>query len=177
MLGAPVARVKNPLRTRLPKAAMTQDDCTDLRQRVIRLEDIERARGFMFTYAETVDDADPETVAGLFRQDGLLSTSRGVARGRAEIRAFFEKAFAADNSRKRHFVVNLRATWLEEGLVRVQSYFHFVGRLPESSVLGWGRYDDTVDVAGERPCFAAKTIELDLRTDLDRGWATDEGEA
>jgi uncharacterized protein (TIGR02246 family) len=118
MLCAPVARVKNPLRTRLLKAAMTQDDCTDLRQRVIRLEDIERARGFMFTYAETVDAADPETVAGLFRQDGLLSTSRGVARGRAEIRAFFEKAFAADHSRKRHFVVNLRATWLEDGLVR-----------------------------------------------------------
>jgi hypothetical protein len=150
---------------------MTQDDWTDLRQRVRRLEDIELARGFMLTYAETVDDADPEAVAGLFRQDGVLSTPRGVARGRAEICDFFARAFVADPSRKRHFLVNLRATWIEEGLVRVQSYFHFVGRLPESSVLGWGRYDDTVDVAGEGPCFAAKTIALDLRTDLDRGWA------
>jgi len=155
---------------------MTQDELADLRQRVRRIEEIERARGFLLTYAETVDDPDPETAAGLFREDAVLSTARGIARGRPEIRDFFRSAFAADRSEKRHFLVNQRATWLEDGLVRLESYFHFVGRLPDTSVLGWGRYDDTVDVSGERPCFAAKTIALDVRTDLTQGWARPPGE-
>jgi hypothetical protein len=155
---------------------MTQDELVDLERRLRRLEQIERARGFMLTYAETVDEPDPGTVADLFREDAVLTTSRGVARGRAEIRDFFTAAFAADRSQKRHFLVNLRATWLEDGLVRLESYFHFVGRLPEASTLGWGRYDDTVDVSGGRPCFTAKTIVLDLRTDLTQGWARVPGE-
>jgi hypothetical protein len=135
-----------------------------------RLEQIEQARNFLHTYAQTQDTADPQRAAALFREDGTLTTARGVTRGRAEIAAFFAAVMAADTSEKRHYIVNPHTTWLEEGLVRIRSYFLFVGRGDDSSRIGWGQYDDTIDVSGERPCFAAKTIDLELKTDLAEGW-------
>jgi hypothetical protein len=65
-----------------------------------------------------------------------------------------------------------RVTWLEPGLVRLEAYFYFVGRMPDSSVLGWGTYDDVVDVTGPEPRFARIRMESHLRTDLAGGWAS-----
>ena len=149
---------------------MTDDELNELKQRLLRLEQIERARGYVHTYAETMDVPDPKAASGLFREDGVLTTARGVARGRAEIEDFYRAAFTDDPSEKRHFVCNLHATWLADGLVRVQSYFLFLGRGSEVSLIGWGTYDDTVDVSAEQPCFADKTITMHMKTTLEQGW-------
>ena len=149
---------------------MTKDDLDDLRLRLRRLEQIEQARNFLHTYAQTQDTPDPQRAAQLFREDGVLTTARGSMRGQVEIAQFFATAFAADTSDKRHYIVNPRTTWLEDGLVRIESYFLFVGRGDDSSRIGWGTYDDTIDVSGTRPCFAAKAIDLEVKTDLAEGW-------
>jgi len=145
-------------------------ELADLQDRLRRLEQIEQARNFLHTYAQTQDVPDPEKAAGLFREDGTLTTSRGVVHGREAIAELFATVMAADKSEKRHYIVNPHTTWLEDGLVRIQSYFLFVGRGEDMSRIGWGQYDDTIDVSGERPCFAAKTIDLEVKTSLVEGW-------
>jgi hypothetical protein len=152
---------------------VTQDDLDEIRHRLRRLEQIEQARNFLHTYAQTQDEPDPQRAAELFREDGTLTTSLGVVRGRAAIADFYTGAFSRDTSEKRHYIVNPHTTWLEEGLVRIRSYFLFVGRGDDASRIGWGQYDDTIDVSGERPCFAAKTIDLEVKTDLADGWQRD----
>ena len=152
-----------------------QDDLDDLRLRLRRLEQIEQARNFLHTYAQTQDTPDPQRAAELFREDGTLTTLHGVKRGRDELREFFATVFAADPSEKRHYIVNQHTEWLSDGLVRIRSYFLYVGR-GEVSRIGWGQYDDTIDVSGDRPCFAAKTITLEVKTDLDEGWQREPGE-
>ena len=149
---------------------MTQDGLEELRHRLHRLEQIEQARNFLHTYAQTQDTPDPERAAALFREDGTLTTARGVVRGRTAIADLFRTVMAADPSEKRHYIVNPHTTWLEDGLVRIQSYFLFVGRGEDLSRVGWGQYDDTIDVSGERPRFAAKTIDLEVKTSLVEGW-------
>jgi hypothetical protein len=147
------------------------DDVAALTQRVQRLEEIEAARGFFQTYAKVLDTPRPGTVAALFADGAMLTTPKGVATGPDEIRSFFEAAFTRDPSVKRHFIVNPRATWLSAGRVRLESHFFFVGQGADS-IIGWGTYDDVVDVTGPEPLFAAKTIEMHVSTNLADGWAT-----
>jgi hypothetical protein len=140
-------------------------------ERLDRLEDIEAARGILFDYAASLDEPDPATVTVLFTEDGLLHTAGGTCRGRTEIEEFFSRAFTRDPANKRHFITNSKATWLAPKRVRIDSYFLFVGRDTDRSVLGWGTYLDVVDVSGEQPLFAEKTIDVHLNTTLDQGWA------
>jgi SnoaL-like domain len=140
-------------------------------ERLGRLEDVEAARGILFDYAASLDEPDPAVVAALFTEDGLLHTVGGTCRGRAEIEEFFGRAFTRDPSTKRHFITNSKTTWLAPRRVRIDSYFFFVGRDVDRSVLGWGTYLDVVDVSGGRPRFAEKTIDVHLNTTLDQGWA------
>ncbi|KAA9148629.1 nuclear transport factor 2 family protein [Amycolatopsis acidicola] len=142
----------------------------NLEERVLRLEAAELARGLLNTYSHVLDDPRPETVAALFAEDAVLTTPSASVRGRAEIQAWYEKAFAADPSRKRHFLVHPRVTWLGDFRVRVESSFLFTGRADRRSVIGWGDYDDVIAVGGE-PKFVRKDIVPSLATDLAAGWA------
>jgi uncharacterized protein (TIGR02246 family) len=143
----------------------------DLEARLRRLENIEVARGFYYTYAETLDVPDPKTVAALFAEDGVLHTVMGDFEGRAAIAEFFAAAFAADTSVKRHFIVNPRVLQAGPQTVHLRSYFFYVGQGDDQSVLGWGTYDDVVDVSGDEPLFQEKTITVHVGTDLAHGWA------
>lgn len=143
----------------------------DQATRVARLEECAAATNLLHTFAAALDEPEVERVIALFREDAVLSSPRREARGHDEIRAFFGEAWAADSSAKRHFVMSPRVTWLEPGQVRLEAYFFFVGRMPDSSVLGWGTYDDVVDVTGAEPRFARIRMESHLRTDLASGWA------
>ncbi|GAA2448821.1 hypothetical protein GCM10010191_77860 [Actinomadura vinacea] len=147
---------------------------SDLHARLTRLEELERARGFFHTYAATLDRPDPEAAAALFAADGVLRTPRGTYRGRTEIAGFFTAVLDRDRATKRHFIVNPEAAWLEPGLVRIRSYFLFTGRGADRSLIGWGRYGDTVDLSGDVPLFREKTIEPEIASDLATGWALDE---
>lgn len=143
----------------------------DLEARVRRLEDIETARGIFNTYAETLDVPRATAVAALFTEGGVLRTPVGEFTGRSAIAEFFGKAFEADPSIKRHFITNSRVVAAEPGRVRFHSYFLYTGRGADQSIIGWGTYDDLVDVTGEAPLFAEKTIEVHVGTDLVSGWA------
>ncbi|WP_181311766.1 nuclear transport factor 2 family protein [Nocardioides campestrisoli] len=143
----------------------------DQAARLTRLEECAAASNILHTFAAALDEPEVESVLALFREDAVLSSPRREARGHAEIRSFFTEAWAADPSAKRHFVMSPRASWLEPGRVRLEAYFYFVGRMPDSSVLGWGTYDDVVDVTGPEPRFARIRMESHLRTDLVSGWA------
>ena len=150
---------------------MTVQATEDLLHRMARLEECARATNLLHTFAASLDDPDLDTVLALFLQDALVFSPRREARGHQEIGAFFAEAWSADPSAKRHFVMSPRVTWLSPGRVRLEAYFTFVGRMPDSSVLGWGTYDDVVDVTGPEPKFAEVRIKSHLRTDLARGWA------
>jgi hypothetical protein len=143
----------------------------DQAARLTRLEECAAASNILHTFAAALDEPEMEKVLALFREDAVLSSPRREAVGHDEIRAFFTEAWAADPSEKRHFVMSPRVTWLEPGRVRLEAYFYFIGRLPGSSVLGWGTYDDVVDVTGPEPRFARIRMESHLRTDLASGWA------
>jgi hypothetical protein len=145
----------------------------DLEARLRRLEDIEAARGMYHLYAEILDEPDAGAVASLFAEDGVLHTPMGDFEGRGAIEDFFQKAFDADTSLKRHFIVNPRVVETHPGTVRLQSYFLYVGRGDEQSIIGWGTYDDVVDVTGPAPLFREKTIAVHVGTDLSQGWAKD----
>lgn len=145
----------------------------DLEARLRRLEDIETARGMYQIYAETLDVPDAAAVAGLFADSAVLHTALGDFTGRPAIEEFYRKAFAADPSVKRHFVVNPRVVEATPGTVRLASYFLFVGR-GDRSIIGWGTYDDVVDVSGPQPRFREKTIAVHVGTDLATGWASEE---
>ena len=124
----------------------------DLAERLSRLEDGELARELVYDYAHVLDEPSPETVAALFAPDATLTTPGGTVRGTDEITAFFARAFAAARSAKRHFVANPRVTRVAPARIRVRSAYLYTDR----EVLGWGTYDDLIDVSG--PLFRAKTI-------------------
>jgi SnoaL-like domain len=145
----------------------------DLEARVRRLEDIEAARGMYHVYADTLDVPDATTVAALFADDAVLHTPVGDFEGRAAIEDFYGKAFAADTSEKRHFVVNPRVVETGPSTVRLQSYFLYLGRGDAQSIIGWGTYDDVIDVSRPEPLFREKTIAVHVGTDLAQGWAKD----
>jgi ketosteroid isomerase-like protein len=146
-------------------------DLDQVLQRLQRLEDIETARGIYHRYAHVLDEPDAVAVARLFTEDGLLHTPMGTSEGREAIESFFRSAFEADTSVKRHFIVNPRVVDVTAGVVRLQSYFLYTGRGDDTSVIGWGEYDDRVDVRGAEPLFAEKTIAVHVGTDLASGWA------
>ena len=66
--------------------------------------------------------------------------------------------------------MNPKVVSAEPGRVRLQSYFLYLGRGDDDSVIGWGTYDDTVDVSGPEPLFAEKTIGIIVGTTLAAGW-------
>ncbi|GAA1541342.1 nuclear transport factor 2 family protein [Nocardioides humi] len=142
-----------------------------LAERLLRLEEIETARGLYNVYAETLDDPDPDTVAPLFTEDAVLHTPVGDFVGREAILDFYTKAFADDTSVKRHFITNSRVVAHRPGEVHLVSYFLYVGRGDDASIVGWGTYDDRIDVSGTQPLFREKTIDVHVGTDLSTGWA------
>ncbi|WP_067679444.1 nuclear transport factor 2 family protein [Nocardia miyunensis] len=150
---------------------MSDDELAELRERVRRLEAAEIARDHLYAYARILDDPRPDTVTALFAPDAVLTTPSRKVKGRAEIREFFGWAFRADPSIKRHFVADARTSWLGDSRVRVRAQVLFTRRGAGRSVIGWGSYDDIVDVSGPRPLFTEKNMAVEVSTDLATGWA------
>jgi uncharacterized protein (TIGR02246 family) len=147
---------------------VTGDD--DLSARVRRLECVEAARNLHQQYAEAVDALDAGSVADLFLDKAELTTARGVRVGRDAIRDHFASIFTASTAETRHFLMAPRVLSTDDHQVHLRSTFLFVARNHASSI-GWGTYDDDVDVSATRPLFAAKVITVAVRTDLASGWA------
>lgn len=149
---------------------MGHGELADLRERVRRLEAVEIARDHVHSYARILDEPRSETVTAHFASDAVLVTPSRKVHGSTEIREFFAAAFATNSSIKRHFIANARTAWLGDSRVRVHSQFFFTGRGTGRSVVGWGDYDDIVDVGGPAPLFTEKAITVEVSTDLVTGW-------
>lgn len=141
-----------------------------LAERITRLEDLEVARGLLHRYALSVDTLGPEAVSLLWADDGVLQTTRGDFTGTEAIADFFRERFNADPSPKRHFVCEPLLTWIEPGRVLNTSYFWFTAQGTQSSVLGWGTYDDTIVITDGQARFARRHIEVVVSADPTKGW-------
>ena len=141
-----------------------------LEARLQVLEETSLALSILPKYAAAVDSADLDAVLDLFADNGVLHSPRGDFAGRAAIAGFFRDAWAADPSRKRHFVTNTQPRWISAGQVAIDAYFLYTGRSPADSVLGWGSYRAVVDVSAE-PKFLDIAIGVEVGTTLTDGWA------
>ena len=145
----------------------------EITTRLERLELIEAAKALSARYGRVIDAKDVAGLDLVFSDDVVLRLPRGDRRGLDAVRAFFAGAFEAEPGTRRHFIANQIADVTGDDEVRVQSYFLFVS-VDTESVIGWGAYDDTVRGRGDAARITDKTIVIDVRTDLQRGWAADE---
>ncbi|WP_432843261.1 nuclear transport factor 2 family protein [Dactylosporangium sp. CA-092794] len=149
------------------------DDVEALAARVRRLERLEMARSLFHDYAAAVDRHAVDAVVALFHEQAVLRNPRGVFTGPAQIADAFRAAWELEPSLKRHFVANPGLTAQTDDIVAATAHFHFIGRGEDRSIIGWGEYDDRIDVSGPRAVFLSKTITVHLSTDLATGWALD----
>lgn len=145
-------------------------DHEGVERRLLRLEQIDLATRLFSTYARAADAAAVDRMAALFTAEALVSTRRGEFVGTTEIAEYFAATWGEAPSEKRHFVTALDLDWRGPGLLEAQAYFLFVARAPETSVLGWGRYDATVQLHDGSARFSRLRIDLDVATDLVTGW-------
>ncbi len=134
-------------------------------------EAVELARGLTHDYALILDEGGGQQLGGLFAVDAELTVLDETVRGREDIVAFFTRALSPDPSSRRHFITNNKVLEVTGDRVRLSSYFLYTAQGTTSSGIGWGRYDDTIDVSGQRAVFLRRRIEPCVRTDLARGWA------
>jgi uncharacterized protein (TIGR02246 family) len=140
-------------------------------ERLEMLETAERAREASWRYATAVDAADLDLLAQVFTDDAVLTTRKGPRQGRDEIVAYYAIALADPVARK-HFLVNQTVTWIEPGVADMESYFLYTYAGEDTSVLGWGTYNDRVRVVDGVGCIAQKRISIDIHADSRSGWAT-----
>ncbi len=150
---------------------MTAPDAEALLARLRRLEDVEAARGLLASYARACDAQDLEAVVSLFGPDAQVAVPGASWQGREGVRQFYSEAWAADPSRKSHFVANVRAVSHQVDSVTVDSYFMYTAAGDRSSVLGWGEYRDEIDTSGPQPLFTRKEMSVTRAADVREGWA------
>jgi SnoaL-like domain len=142
----------------------------EITARLERLELIEAAKAVTARYGRVIDAKDVAGLDGVFSNEVVLHLPNGERRGIDAVRTFFADAFDAEPGTRRHFIANQIAEVIADDEVLVQSYFLFVSA-DAQSVIGWGAYDDTVRGRGDAARITDKTIVIDVRTDLERGWA------
>lgn len=143
----------------------------ELAQRLERLERIEAAKVAVARYGRAIDAKDLGALADeVFTPDVLLRIPGAEYRGTEDVIAFFRGAFEAAPGTRRHFLANHVAEPVGDDTVDIASYFFFVSA-DDESVIGWGAYRDLVVVRDGVGWTAEKTIELDVATTLDQGWA------
>jgi hypothetical protein len=130
------------------------------RRRSVRLAEMQTAQGVLYDYVMAVMRRQPASVAALWGPGGTLTAATGLYRGRDEIAGYFATHFAADPRARSHIIGPQRVEWVRPGLVRIRSAFSVTAPGP-GTLLGWGTYDDRIEVAGEVATFASKTIHVE----------------
>lgn len=144
---------------------------TAVLERLERLETAEAARETAYRYALAIDGPDFELLAGVFAPDATLTTRRGTRHSRESILDYYREALALPVAR-RHFIVNQQVTWLAPGEVSMRSSFIYTFAGDDTSILGWGRYDDRIRIEDGVGFIVEKTISIDTHADAREGWAT-----
>ena len=79
------------------------------------------AAEFPATYASTIHDLDPASVAALYAPDGIVDQIWGVSTGRAEIEAAYRSRFS-EWENATHWTMNARVITWNDGAATVRSY-------------------------------------------------------
>ena len=149
---------------------LTDETPARLLARVERLEALAAARDLLDEYAAAADMREIGPVLALFASDATLHSPRGTYVGHEAIARSYADGWALEPSLKRHYVTNARLARTPEGTVHATAYFFYFGRADDRSVIGWGSYDNVIDVSGPRALFRRMTIDHMLSTDLVAGW-------
>ena len=155
----------------MPEAITRQVDL--LTRRIRQLEAVDAARFLLARYGSACDRCDLEAVTAMFRDDGCVEAGGRTWVGRESVRSFFREAWAADPSRKTHFIVGVVAGELAGDCLAVSSTFLYTAAGTGSSVLGWGEYRDVVDFSQPMAAFRTKSVDLRSAGDLRQVWAAD----
>jgi SnoaL-like domain len=131
-----------------------------IEERLTRLEAMEAARNLVPRYPVACDATDVEALATLFTEDAVLEVPGTAYVGRDEVIRFYREAFALESVTKSHFITNMRATWLGNGHVGIESYFLYTAVGDSTSEIGWGVYGDEIAVRGEEALFCRKSIAI-----------------
>jgi ketosteroid isomerase-like protein len=143
----------------------------DIEHRLACLETAEQTRAVVCDYADAVDRRDADALASVFATDAALSTTEQAYHGSAEIGGFFRSRFAASPEQHRHFLTNIRVIDAAPDGAECSSYFLYVTAKAGKSMIGWGRYHDSIRRVDGQWRIAAKRIVMDFRGPLDDGWA------
>jgi hypothetical protein len=134
----------------------------------------ERARDTIASYTALADRGHFNDVARLFLPDGVLEVEGvggGVARGRAEIVAFFRGVADAVRDipvpgRMQHHVASVHLEVASPTEIRAGAYFTV---MTGAGVDHWGRYRDVLAPSGDRWLFAHRLVRTDGM--VAGGWA------
>ena len=141
-----------------------------LSARVEAVEHADLARAATWRYATAVDTVDLDLLADAFTADAALTTRKGTRSGRDVVVDYYRTALA-DPVERRHFLMNQAVRPLPSGEVMVTSYFIYTYAGVDTSIVGWGRYDDRVRIEDGVGRIAEKTISIDVHADSRVGWA------
>lgn len=141
-----------------------------LSTRVEAVEHADLARAATWRYATAVDTVDLGLLADAFTADAALTTRKGTRSGREVVVDYYRTALA-DPVERRHFLMNQAVRALPSGEVMVTSYFIYTYAGVDTSIVGWGRYDDRVRIEDGIGRIVEKTISIDVHADSRVGWA------
>jgi hypothetical protein len=143
-------------------------DVAALLSRIERLEQQAAAHALTVRYAKALDEVNLEALADLFTEDAVLDIPDHTYTGREAVMGFFREALTADQKlERRHFITNHE--YDDAGL---RTYFFYTFRGPSTSLIGWGQYVDQIVTDAGITRFRAKSIVVDLQSDVREGWAT-----
>lgn len=152
---------------------MSEEAQASLLARVERLEALATARDLLDEYAAAADARQLDPMLALFAPDAVLHSPRGTYTGRDEIAQSYSDGWTLEPSLKRHYVTNARLALAPKKTVHATAHFFYFGRAASRSVIGWGTYEDIIDVSGPRAVFRVMKINHMLSTDLAAGWPLD----
>jgi 3-phenylpropionate/cinnamic acid dioxygenase small subunit len=146
-------------------------DLAALAGRLEQLEAAEHARGAMAAYADAVDAQDLDALAAVFSADAVVDVPGREYSGLEQVLGFYTDAFAADPSRKTHFVTNLSTEALDRGRTGVRCYLLYTASAEDMSVIGWGNYEAIVRVEPPTRVIERLSIAVRRAVDVRTGWA------
>lgn len=143
----------------------------ELATRIARLETTEAARNLVAAYADLIDRSDVASLDHVFTPDAVLTTARGNHHGLSGLGEFFGSHFAAAPLPRRHFITNTRVLHADAETAECDSYFLYTTASGANSIIGWGRYRDTMKRVDGQLRIASKDITMDFVGPIASGWA------
>jgi 3-phenylpropionate/cinnamic acid dioxygenase small subunit len=149
---------------------MTSDESVD--RRVRRLELVEEARATQARYADLIDAWDVDALGDVFAADAVLTAPGRRFEGLGAIQAFYRDVLHGDPSARRHFLTNVAVLDADTDVVRLGARFIYVAGTEGESIIGWGRYVDTLARCEAGVRIVSKEISVEHRGPVSASWGS-----